>query len=173
MRALSTVLLGLAVAAPVALAQKAHEYDPAAEVTITGVVLDYHESKKKDDHPGLHFILEIPGAPAEAASESVPTANTADLAPEAAAPEAAASEAAASEAAPEPPSPPAPVETVEVHACPVKLLSQLDFPIEKGDEITVTGSRSGDVVIARVVKKGSAELQLRDEEGVPIWTGLP
>jgi hypothetical protein len=163
MRALSTVLLGLVVVAPVALAQKAHEYDPAAEVTITGVVVDYHESKKKDDHPGLHFILEVPVAPAEAASEAEPAAPAADLAPEPTAPATAA----------EPPSAPAPAETVEVHACPVKLLSQLDFPIEKGDEITVTGSRSEDVVIARVVKKGSAELQLRDEEGVPIWTGLP
>jgi hypothetical protein len=162
MRTLSVALLGLVVAAPLALAQGAHEYDPAAEVTITGVVVDYHESKKKNDHPGLHFVLEIPGAPAEAASEPEPAA-PADLAPELAAPEAAA----------EPPSPPAPVETVEVHACPVKLLSQLDFPIEKGDEITVTGSRSGDVLIARVLKKGSAELNLRDEKGVPIWTGLP
>jgi hypothetical protein len=165
MRALSAALLGLAVAATPALAQTAHRYDPEAEVTITGVVVDYHESKAKNDHPGLHFILEIPGAPAEPAPapEPPPSAPAAYLAPEAA------DSGGPGEEAPTP----TPAETVEVHACPIKLLSQLDFPIEKGDEITVTGSRSGDVVIARVVKKGSAELQLRDEEGVPIWTGLP
>jgi hypothetical protein len=163
MRALSAALLGLAVAATPALAQTAHKYDPNAEVTITGVVVDYHESKAKNDHPGLHFILEIPGTPAAPPEPASPEPAPADLAPEVAAPE------GPGEGAP----PATPAEQVEVHACPVKLLSQLDFPIEKGDEITVTGSRSGDVVIARVVKKGSAELQLRDAEGVPIWTGLP
>ena len=164
MRALSMALLGLAVAATPALAQKAHKYDPEAEVTITGKVVDYHESKAKNDHPGLHFILEIAGVPAATAPAPEPEPPAAaDLAPDAVPPE----------TPPEPSPPAAPVETIEVHACPVKLLSQLDFPIEKGDEVTVTGSRSGDVLIARVVKKGSAELQLRDVEGVPIWTGLP
>jgi len=163
MRALSVALLGLAVAATPALAQKAHKYDPEAEVTITGVVVDYHESKAKNDHPGLHFVLEIPGAPAAPPEPASPEPAPDALAPEAAAPEGPGEEALS----------PAPAEKVEVHACPVKLLSQLDFPIEKGDEITVTGSRSGDVLIARVVKKGLAKLQLRDEKGVPIWTGLP
>ncbi len=166
MRALSVSLLGLALAAPPALAQKAHKYDAEAEVTITGVVVDYHESKAKNDHPGLHFILEITSPPAATAAPpepAPPEPASADLAPE----------AADSEGAGEETPTPTPAETVEVHACPVKLLSQLDFPIEKGDEVTVTGSRSGDVLIARVVKKGSAELQLRDAEGVPIWTGLP
>ena len=162
MRALSVALLSLAVAATPVLAQKAHKYDPEAEVTITGEVVDLHEATAKNDHPGLHFILEIAGAPAEPAPAPEPPA-AADLAPDAVPP-----------GAPAEPTPPAaPAETVEVHACPVKLLSQLDFPVEKGDEVTVTGSRSGDVVIARVIKKGSAELQLRDAEGVPIWTGLP
>jgi len=163
MRAHSVALLVLAVAATPALAQKAHKYDPEAEVTVTGVVVDHHESKAKNDHPGLHFILEIPGAPSAPPEPASPEPAPADLAPEAAAPESSGEETPT----------PGPAETVEVHACPVKLLSQLDFPIEKGDEITVTGSRTGDVLIARVVKKGSAELQLRDAEGVPIWTGLP
>ena len=61
------------------------------------------------------------------------------------------------------------------HACPVRLLSQLDFPIETGDEITVTGSRpgSGPILIAREIKKGVVSLTLRDDEGEPIWAGLP
>jgi hypothetical protein len=161
MRALSVAPLVLAVAATPALAQKAHKYDPEAEVTITGKVVDLHESTAKNDHPGLHFILEIAGAPAEPAPAPEPEPPAAaDLPADAVPP-----------GTPGKPTPPA--ETVEVHACPVKLLSQLDFPVEKGDEVTVTGSRSGDVVIARVIKKGSAELQLRDADGVPIWTGLP
>ncbi len=163
MRTHSVALLVLTVAATPALAQKAHKYDPQAEVTITGVVVDYHESKAKNDHPGLHFMLEIPGAPSAPPEPASPEPGPAVLAPEAAAPEGPGEEAPA----------PAPAETVEVHACPVKLLSQLEFPIDKGDEITVTGSRTGDVLIARVIKKGSAELQLRDAEGVPIWTDLP
>ncbi len=58
------LLGGLLVAAP-ALAQapkaapaKAPAYDPKAEVTITGVVEDLHESKLRADHPGLHLIVK-------------------------------------------------------------------------------------------------------------------
>ena len=32
-------------------------------------------------------------------------------------------------------------ETVEVHACPVRFMKELEFAIEKGDTITVVGSR--------------------------------
>ena len=63
MRALATAMLGVAVATAPASAQRAPKYDPAAEVTVTGVVADYHESKQRSDHPGLHFILEIAAAP--------------------------------------------------------------------------------------------------------------
>ena len=44
-----------------------------------------------------------------------------------------------------------------------------------GDKLTVTGSRpgGGKVLIARELKRGTVTLQLRDEKGVPIWTGLP
>jgi hypothetical protein len=165
MRALSVTVVSLCLVSLTTpgRAQKAHKYDPSAEVTVTGVVVDYHESKKRGDHPGLHFILEIPSAVTEtppAAEEAEP----AELVPQTETPE------TAVEAAP-----PADVETLEVHACPVRLLSQLDFPIEKGDELTVTGSRpgGGEVLVAREIKKGTVSLQLRDEKGVPIWTGLP
>lgn len=179
MRALSVsaVFLCVALVATPARAQKLHKYDPGAEVTVTGVVVDYHESKKRSDHPGLHFILEVPTA----AAETLPAADeagTAALVPETGATEAGAGklarEAGATEASVEA-TPPAEVETLEVHACPVRLLSQLDFPIEKGDELTVTGSRpgGGEVLIAREIKKGTVSLQLRDDKGVPIWTGFP
>ena len=38
---------------PKAPATKAPEYDPKAEVTIKGVVEDFHDSKTRGDHPGL------------------------------------------------------------------------------------------------------------------------
>jgi hypothetical protein len=54
------------------------------------------------------------------------------------------------------------------------LLGYLDFKVEKGDELTVTGSRPGDgsVIVARELVKGEVKLRVRDEEGVPIWTDL-
>jgi hypothetical protein len=126
---LAAALLAGALAASAALAQKpapkAPEYDPAAEVTIKGVVDDIHESVVRTDHPGLHLILKTE------------------------------------------------TETVEVHACPVRFLKQLDFTIEKGDTLTVQGSRPkpGDVVVAREITKGQVSLELRDKKGTPTWTG--
>ena len=108
--------------APVA---RAPEYDPKAEVTIKGVVEDFHESKVRADHPGLHFIVKTE------------------------------------------------TDTVEVHACPVRFMSELEFAINKGDEVTVAGSRpeAGGVLVAREVTKGQTSLILRDKTGEPIWTG--
>jgi hypothetical protein len=106
-------------------ATKAPEYDPKAEVTIKGVVLDFHESKMRGDHPGLHFILQLE------------------------------------------------TETVEVHACPVRFLAELEFTVEKGDTLTVLGSRpeGGGIVVAREITKGQTSLILREKTGAPIWTG--
>jgi len=108
--------------APVA---RAPEYDPKAEVTIKGVVEDFHESKVRIDHPGLHFVVKTE------------------------------------------------TETVEVHACPVRFMSELEFAINKGDEVTVVGSRpeAGGVLVAREVTKGQTSLILRDKTGEPVWTG--
>jgi hypothetical protein len=63
-------------------------------------------------------------------------------------------------------------ETVEVHACPVRFMSELDFTIERGDTLTVIGSRpqAGGVVIAREITKGQTSLILRDKTGAPVWT---
>jgi hypothetical protein len=102
----------------------APEYDPKAEVTIQGIVEDFHESKTRGDHPGLHLILRTE------------------------------------------------TETVEVHACPVRFMSELEFTIEKGDTLTVVGSRpeAEGVVIAREITKGQTSLILRDKTGAPVWT---
>jgi hypothetical protein len=144
MRVLFAVLLGGVLLATAALAQapsapvppakapaakppamKAPEYDPKAEVTIKGVVEDFHESKMRGDHPGLHLILKTD------------------------------------------------TETVEVHACPLQFMADLEFAVVKGDTLTIIGSRLGGegVVIAREITKGQMSLTLRDKTGAPVWTG--
>jgi len=64
-------------------------------------------------------------------------------------------------------------ETVEVHACPVRFLRELEFPIEKGDTLTVVGSRpmGGPIVVAREITRGQVTLILRDAKGEPVWSG--
>lgn len=64
-------------------------------------------------------------------------------------------------------------ETVEVHACPVRFLKELEFALDKGDTVTVVGSRpgSGEVLVAREITKGQTSLILRDKDGAPVWTG--
>jgi hypothetical protein len=63
-------------------------------------------------------------------------------------------------------------ETVEVHACPVLFMYDLEFVIEKGDTLTVDGSRpeAGGIVVAREITKGQISLRLRDKTGAPVWT---
>jgi ABC-type glutathione transport system ATPase component len=133
MRTLAVALLGGLLAAAPALAQKppakeaaakAPAYDTKAEVTITGVVDDLHESKLRTDHPGLHLIVKTE------------------------------------------------TEAVEVHTCPVRFMKDLEFTVEKGDTVTIVGSRPGGVgiVLAREIKKGQTSLSVRDKAGVPVWT---
>jgi hypothetical protein len=141
MRVLFAVLLGGVLLAAPALAQappdpappakapaqpaKAPEYDVKAEVTITGVVEDFHESKTRGDHPGLHLTLKTL------------------------------------------------TETVEVHACPLRFMADLEFAVDKGDTLTVLGSRAGGegILVAREITKGQTSLTLRDKTGAPVWTG--
>jgi hypothetical protein len=108
--------------APVA---KAPEYDVKAEVTIAGVVEDFHESKMRGDHPGLHIVLKTE------------------------------------------------TESVEVHACPLRFMTDLEFAVDKGDTLTIIGSRPGGagIVVAREITKGQTSLTLRDKTGAPVWTG--
>ena len=64
-------------------------------------------------------------------------------------------------------------ETIEVHACPVRFMKELDFVLAKGDEIKVIASRpeGAAVAVAREVSKGQTSLTLRDKTGAPVWTG--
>jgi hypothetical protein len=62
-------------------------------------------------------------------------------------------------------------ETVEVHACPVRFLSELGFALEVGDKLSVIGSRpkGAIVMVAREIAKGRDSLILRDKTGSPNW----
>ncbi len=103
---------------------KVPEYDPSAEVKITGVVEDFHQSQTRADHPGLHLMLKTE------------------------------------------------TETVEVHTCPVRFMKDLEFAIQKGDTLVVTGSRpgGGGIVLAREITRGQMSLIVRDKTGAPAWT---
>ena len=64
-------------------------------------------------------------------------------------------------------------ESIEVHACPVRFMKELDFALDKGDAVAVVGSRPGGtgVVVAREITKGQTSLTLREKNGEPIWVG--
>jgi len=66
-------------------------------------------------------------------------------------------------------------ETIPVHLGPEWFLEKQDAALEKGDKLEVTGSRVSfegkPAIIASEVKKGEQTLKLRDDKGVPIWSG--
>ena len=67
-------------------------------------------------------------------------------------------------------------ETIAVHLGPEWFIERLDTKLAKGDSVTVKGSRvtfdGKPVIIAAEVKKGDAVLLLRNEAGVPAWSGM-
>jgi len=66
-------------------------------------------------------------------------------------------------------------ETVSVHLGPGWYIERLDMKIEKGDKIQVKGSKvtmmGKPAIIASEVRKGDSVLMLRDENGIPLWSG--
>jgi hypothetical protein len=66
-------------------------------------------------------------------------------------------------------------ETVDIHLGPAWYISRLDTKIVKGDKIEVKGSRvtmrGKPTIIASEIKKGESVLILRDENGIPAWSG--
>jgi len=67
------------------------------------------------------------------------------------------------------------VETISVHLGPAWYIGGQDVRIETGDTLGVTGSRiefqGKPAIIASEVKKGDEVLKLRDERGIPVWSG--
>jgi hypothetical protein len=66
-------------------------------------------------------------------------------------------------------------ETIPVHLGPAYFIERLDVKIEKGDKVEVKGSRvaiSGKpTIIAGEIRRGDSILKLRDDAGMPIWSG--
>ena len=66
-------------------------------------------------------------------------------------------------------------ETIEVHVAPSWYLADQDFEITPKDKIVITGSRinvaGNPEIIAREIEKDDRILVLRDENGVPLWSG--
>jgi hypothetical protein len=66
-------------------------------------------------------------------------------------------------------------EKIPVHLGPVWYIERLDIKIKKGDKVDVKGSRvmmrDKPTIIAAEVKKGDEVLILRDEDGIPVWSG--
>jgi hypothetical protein len=64
---------------------------------------------------------------------------------------------------------------VSVHLGPSWYLENQDVKIAPGDRLEVKGSRvdvgGKPAIIAAEVKKGDETLRLRDEAGVPVWSG--
>ena len=63
---------------------------------------------------------------------------------------------------------------VDVRVGPASFVSSRNFTLEKGDHLTVVGSKvtmdGQEVVIAREIKKGDQMLKLRDAKGFPLWS---
>jgi hypothetical protein len=66
-------------------------------------------------------------------------------------------------------------ETLSVHLGPEWYISRQEPSIEPKDEVEVTGSRINfegkSAVIASELKKGDNILVLRDNKGIPVWSG--
>ena len=66
-------------------------------------------------------------------------------------------------------------DTISIHLGPAWYIERLDARIETGDKIEVKGSRvtvaGKPAIIAAEVKKGDALLRLRDDSGIPVWSG--
>lgn len=64
-------------------------------------------------------------------------------------------------------------DAIEVYLCPKSFLDEMGVEFNKGDEISVTGSKvksgEADLVLARQAQKGNDTLILRDDKGNPVW----
>jgi hypothetical protein len=65
--------------------------------------------------------------------------------------------------------------TMVVHLGPAEYLAQQQFMPKTGDTLEVTGgkvtTRKGEVILATTVRSGGKTFQLRDADGVPVWSG--
>ncbi len=66
-------------------------------------------------------------------------------------------------------------KTVLVRVAPTDFLKEIDTSFAKGDQVTVVGAKAPDAteeeILAREITDGSNTATLRDDKGIPIWTG--
>jgi len=66
-------------------------------------------------------------------------------------------------------------KTVLVHVAPADFLKEIDTAFNKGEEIEVVGCKAPDAseeeILAREITVGQNTTTLRDEKGVPVWSG--
>lgn len=67
-------------------------------------------------------------------------------------------------------------DTIAVHLGPEWFIERLDTQLTKGDTVQVKGSRvtfnGKPAVIAAEIKKGDQTILLRNEAGIPVWSGM-
>ena len=64
--------------------------------------------------------------------------------------------------------------TLDVYLCPQSFLAEMGVSFNKGDEISLTGSKvkqgDADLMLAREVVRGNDTVVLRDDKGNPVWS---
>ncbi len=64
-------------------------------------------------------------------------------------------------------------DKVHIYLCPKPFQEEMGISFSKGDEIAVTGSKvkqqTSDVILARLLVRGSDTLLFRDGTGKPVW----
>ena len=67
-------------------------------------------------------------------------------------------------------------EILEVRLCPNSFLKEFEVVFNKGDQLTITGSKvkvdDKPVILARQIEFGNNTITLRDPQGAPVWTWL-
>jgi hypothetical protein len=65
--------------------------------------------------------------------------------------------------------------TYEIHIGPTSFLSEKNKSFSEDDEVQVRGSKvewdGSTVLLAREVKRGKEVMTLRNEQGIPLWSG--
>lgn len=66
-------------------------------------------------------------------------------------------------------------KTILVYVGPGDFLKEIEVSFNKGDQVDVTGCKAPntteEVLLAREITVGSNTFTLRDDKGIPVWTG--
>ena len=65
--------------------------------------------------------------------------------------------------------------TTLVYVAPAQFLKEMDTEFKKGDQVEVVGAKNtgaaGEQVLAKEITVGNNTTTLRDDKGVPVWSG--